>query len=233
MYMLDRESCRYGYVYARLGTTLPVRLVIGKLGFWGLEIELFYGVHYVHTKREVLQFPIIQAEPETEKSQLEVGGNIHGIFDLGPGSFSLEAVFVSSQPGTKCEEDDGYLIFFVDDENTGQPSDGFGAGRGYRRRPGGRMMGGRGRRGFGSEVENSVGTEFGTNELGYTTCVNPPSLTQELFVVHQWRFFKHILHGDNQNVSSSNLNNQYNAYLWKFLFSGTSEKEAKEILKVL
>ncbi|KAF3682629.1 hypothetical protein T459_08939 [Capsicum annuum] len=26
----------------------------------------------------------------------------------------------------------------------------------------------------GSEVENSVGTEFGTNELGYTTCLSRP-----------------------------------------------------------
>ncbi|KAF3641376.1 hypothetical protein FXO37_23040 [Capsicum annuum] len=179
-----------------------MRLVIGKLGFWGLEIGLFYGVHYVYTKREVLQFPIIQAEPETEKSQLEVGGNIHGIFDLGPGSFSLEAVFVPSQPGTECEEDDGYLIFFVDDENTGQPSDGFGAGRGYRRGLGGRMMGGRGGRGFGW----GGGLERKTPPPGY--------------VCHRCKV-------------PGNLNNQYNAYLWKFLFSGTSEKEAKEILKVL
>ncbi|XP_060217295.1 carotenoid 9,10(9',10')-cleavage dioxygenase 1-like [Lycium barbarum] len=62
----------------------------------------------------------LHAEPETGKSQLEVGGNVQGIFDLGPGRFGSEAVFVPRQPGTECEEDDGYLIFFVHDENTGK-----------------------------------------------------------------------------------------------------------------
>ncbi|XP_049368763.1 carotenoid 9,10(9',10')-cleavage dioxygenase 1-like isoform X2 [Solanum verrucosum] len=67
----------------------------------------------------VIKFDL-HAEPETGKSQLEVGGNVQGIFDLGPGRFGSEAVFVPSQPGTECEEDDGYLIFFVHDENTGK-----------------------------------------------------------------------------------------------------------------
>lgn len=61
----------------------------------------------------------LHAEPQTGKTKLEVGGNVLGIFDLGPGRFGSEAVFVPREPGTKSEEDDGYLIFFVHDETTG------------------------------------------------------------------------------------------------------------------
>lgn len=61
----------------------------------------------------------LHAEPEPGKTKLEVGGNIKGIFDLGPGRFGSEAIFVPREPGTTCEEDDGYLIFFVHDESTG------------------------------------------------------------------------------------------------------------------
>ncbi|TMX00575.1 hypothetical protein EJD97_000547 [Solanum chilense] len=64
----------------------------------------------------------LHLEPETGKTKLEVGGNIPGIFDLGPGRFGSEAIFVPRQPGTECEEDDGYLILFVHDENTGKSS---------------------------------------------------------------------------------------------------------------
>jgi len=64
----------------------------------------------------------LHAEAETGKSKLEVGGNVPGIFDLGPGRFGSETVFVPRQPGTECEEDDGYLILFVHDENTGYSS---------------------------------------------------------------------------------------------------------------
>ena len=61
----------------------------------------------------------LHAEPETGKTKLEVGGNVLGIYDLGPGRFGSEAVFVPRVPGITSEEDDGYLIFFVHDENTG------------------------------------------------------------------------------------------------------------------
>ena len=61
----------------------------------------------------------LHAEPESGKKQLEVGGNVMGIYDLGPGRFGSEAVFVPKEPGVSGEEDDGYLIFFVHDENTG------------------------------------------------------------------------------------------------------------------
>uniref|UniRef100_A0A0E0BVS7 carotenoid 9,10-dioxygenase n=1 Tax=Oryza glumipatula TaxID=40148 RepID=A0A0E0BVS7_9ORYZ len=63
----------------------------------------------------------LHAEPEISgKKQLEVGGNVRGIFDLGPGRFGSEAIFVPKELGVSGEEDDGYLIFFVHDENTGK-----------------------------------------------------------------------------------------------------------------
>lgn len=61
----------------------------------------------------------LRAEPETGKTKLEVGGNVKGIFDLGPGRFGSEAVFVPRELSSTSEEDDGYLIFHVHDENTG------------------------------------------------------------------------------------------------------------------
>ncbi|CAI9103069.1 OLC1v1001501C2 [Oldenlandia corymbosa var. corymbosa] len=62
----------------------------------------------------------LHAEPEDGKTKIEVGGNVVGLFDLGPRRFGSEAVFVPRQPGTTVEEDDGYLIFFVHDETTGK-----------------------------------------------------------------------------------------------------------------
>ncbi|XP_059446239.1 carotenoid 9,10(9',10')-cleavage dioxygenase 1-like [Corylus avellana] len=62
----------------------------------------------------------LHAEPETGKTKLEVGGNVKGLYDLGPGIFGSEAIFVPRVPGITSEEDDGYLIFFVHDENTGK-----------------------------------------------------------------------------------------------------------------
>ena len=40
----------------------------------------------------------LHAEPETEKTKLEVGGNVQGIYDLGPGRFGSEAIFVPRSP---------------------------------------------------------------------------------------------------------------------------------------
>ncbi|XP_059446228.1 carotenoid 9,10(9',10')-cleavage dioxygenase 1-like [Corylus avellana] len=62
----------------------------------------------------------LHAEPETGKTKLEVGGNVKGLYDLGPGRFGSEAIFVPREAGITSEEDDGYLIFFVHDEKTGK-----------------------------------------------------------------------------------------------------------------
>ncbi|PON40751.1 Carotenoid cleavage dioxygenase [Trema orientale] len=62
----------------------------------------------------------LHAEPESGKTRLEVGGNVQGLYDLGPGRFGSEAIFVPKVPGITSEEDDGYLILFVHDENTGK-----------------------------------------------------------------------------------------------------------------
>ncbi|KAK1425294.1 hypothetical protein QVD17_20645 [Tagetes erecta] len=64
----------------------------------------------------------LDAEPETGKTEVEIGGNVKGIYELERGRFGSEAVFVPSQPGVDTEEDDGYLIFFTHDENTGKSS---------------------------------------------------------------------------------------------------------------
>ncbi|KAM1064593.1 hypothetical protein EV1_028337 [Malus domestica] len=62
----------------------------------------------------------LHAEPEVGKTQIEVGGNVQGLYDLGPGRFGSEAIFVPRIPGVTSEEDGGYLILFVHDENTGK-----------------------------------------------------------------------------------------------------------------
>ncbi|CAL9004074.1 unnamed protein product [Prunus brigantina] len=61
----------------------------------------------------------LHAAPELGKTKIEVGGNVQGLYDLGPGRFGSEAIFVPRVPGVTSEEDDGYLIFFVHDEKTG------------------------------------------------------------------------------------------------------------------
>eukprot|EP00267_Zea_mays_P032877 XP_008666862.1 carotenoid 9,10(9',10')-cleavage dioxygenase [Zea mays] len=62
----------------------------------------------------------LHVEPESGRKELEVGGNVQGIYDLGPDIFGSEAIFVPKHPGVSGEEDDDYLIFFVHDENTGK-----------------------------------------------------------------------------------------------------------------
>ncbi|GAB2289035.1 Dixin [Dionaea muscipula] len=70
----------------------------------------------------IIKFDLQVEADDTNKTKLEVGGNVLGIFDLGPGRFGSEAVFIPREPGITSEEDDGYLIFFTHDENTGKSS---------------------------------------------------------------------------------------------------------------
>ncbi|KAG2259073.1 hypothetical protein Bca52824_078367 [Brassica carinata] len=59
----------------------------------------------------------LHAEAETSKTMLQIGGNIKGIYKMGHGIYGSDPVYV---PRETAEEDDGYLIFFVHDENTGK-----------------------------------------------------------------------------------------------------------------
>ncbi|XXG56525.1 hypothetical protein AAC387_Pa03g3912 [Persea americana] len=89
--------------------------------YTGRKQRFVYGtiLNNITNVKGIIKFDL-HAEPEGGKSKLDVGGNIQGIFQLGPGRFGSEAIFVPRKPGVTSEEDDGYLIFFVHDENTGK-----------------------------------------------------------------------------------------------------------------
>ncbi|CAM6107157.1 unnamed protein product [Calypogeia fissa] len=57
-------------------------------------------------------------EPELGKEQLEVGGNVAGVYWFGNMRYGSEPVYVSKKPGKEVDEDDGYLLCFLFDENT-------------------------------------------------------------------------------------------------------------------
>jgi len=61
----------------------------------------------------------LDKEPLVASRELETGGNVVGVFHHGSGRTGSDAVFVPSKPGLDGPEDDGYLIQFVHDENTG------------------------------------------------------------------------------------------------------------------
>lgn len=89
--------------------------------FWRFRKQRFvYGtiLDSIAKVAGIIKFDL-HAEPDDSKTKLEVGANVQGLFDLGPGRFGSEAVFVPRIPGITSEEDDGYLVFFVHDENTG------------------------------------------------------------------------------------------------------------------
>ncbi|KAL4198341.1 hypothetical protein AMTRI_Chr03g139740 [Amborella trichopoda] len=89
--------------------------------YTGRKQRFVYGTTFegITKVKAIVKFDL-HAEPETGKTRLEVGGNVQGIFELGPRRYGSEAIFVPREPGTTSEEDDGYLIFFVHDENTGK-----------------------------------------------------------------------------------------------------------------
>jgi carotenoid cleavage dioxygenase-like enzyme len=58
-------------------------------------------------------------EPKQGKSNSE-GGNLVCVFWLGNLRYGSEAIYVPKNPGKTVDEDDGYLLCFVQDENTGK-----------------------------------------------------------------------------------------------------------------
>ncbi|XP_062115352.1 carotenoid 9,10(9',10')-cleavage dioxygenase 1-like [Humulus lupulus] len=89
--------------------------------YTGRKQRYVYGTRLADHPRitGIVKFDL-EAEPDDGKTSLEVGGNVQGLYDLGPGRFGSEAVFVPKVAGISSEEDDGYLIFFVHDENSGK-----------------------------------------------------------------------------------------------------------------
>jgi carotenoid cleavage dioxygenase-like enzyme len=57
-------------------------------------------------------------EPELGKEKLKVGGNVAGVYWHGDQCWGSEPVFVPNKLGREGEEDDGYLLNFVIEENT-------------------------------------------------------------------------------------------------------------------
>ncbi|ERN11802.1 carotenoid 9,10(9',10')-cleavage dioxygenase [Amborella trichopoda] len=88
--------------------------------YTGRKQRYVYGTVFDNLKVVgIIKFDL-HAEPDSGKTKLEIGGNVQGIFDLGPGRYGSEAIFVPREPGSTLEEDDGYLILFVHDESTGK-----------------------------------------------------------------------------------------------------------------
>ncbi|XP_035547883.1 carotenoid 9,10(9',10')-cleavage dioxygenase-like [Juglans regia] len=64
--------------------------------YTGRRQQYVYGtiLDNITKVKGIIKFDL-HAEPETGKTKLEVGGNVKGIYDLGPGSFGSEALFLS------------------------------------------------------------------------------------------------------------------------------------------
>lgn len=61
----------------------------------------------------------LSKEPELTKPKFTPGGSVAAVFLHGSRRFGSEPVYVPKKPGMEVEEDDGYLLNFVYDENTG------------------------------------------------------------------------------------------------------------------
>ncbi|URD71849.1 Carotenoid cleavage dioxygenase 1 [Musa troglodytarum] len=61
---------------------------------WYVYCTMLDGIAKV---KGIIKFDL-HAEPELGKEKFEVGGNVKGIFDLGPGRYGSEAVFVPRKP---------------------------------------------------------------------------------------------------------------------------------------
>ncbi|CAN6906222.1 unnamed protein product [Brassica oleracea] len=88
--------------------------------YTGKKNRYVYGygtvVNSIPRVKGIIKFDL-HAEAETGKTKLRVGGNIKGIYEMGQGTYGSDAIYV---PGATAEEDDGYLIFYAHDENTGK-----------------------------------------------------------------------------------------------------------------
>ncbi|XP_048620967.1 carotenoid 9,10(9',10')-cleavage dioxygenase 1-like isoform X1 [Brassica napus] len=88
--------------------------------YTGKENRYVYGygtvLDGIPRVKGIIKFDL-HAEAETGKTKLRVGGNIKGIYEMGQGTYGSDAIYV---PGATAEEDDGYLIFYAHDENTGK-----------------------------------------------------------------------------------------------------------------
>ncbi|PON40749.1 Carotenoid cleavage dioxygenase [Trema orientale] len=116
-----RFNLKTGLAFQRKLSAPSVEFPRVNESYTGRKQRYVYGTRLDHIAKVsgIVKFDL-HAKPESAKTCLEVGGNVQGLYDLGPGRFGSEAIFVPKVPGVSSEEDDGYLIFFVHDENSGK-----------------------------------------------------------------------------------------------------------------
>lgn len=60
----------------------------------------------------------LTAEPELGEEELQVGGNVAGVVWHGSKRYGSDPIYVPKHPGREVDEDDGYVLCFLFDENT-------------------------------------------------------------------------------------------------------------------